>query len=314
MIKNEDIWNNILVTELHKKFVREIKTTKQFEELISSKQGNIVLDHGATRTTDPKLHEFLTRLAGAFGLLPCGQYTFPDKKLKSIDLQFKNQKGFKWFSTLIEYEKLTKEAADAVIEDNKRTKNVLSSYGMEFLEKLERNKELTSSEAEEFVHEILYEFLRRQGPPVLKKTYEILSRESSETLNAIFLGPDFNHIAYLINSLSVNEWYGLDVIETLTEKMEQSGFKMLPKIQGELGGVLRQTSTKADKITFPIESPDGTITEIEYPAKFLELIQRGAERDEGKKIVFSGNEVKIFQGFLRDNTEKIFDATKPLQD
>lgn len=310
-IKNEDIWNSILVPELHKKFIKEISSTKHFEELVSGKSGKIVLDHGATRTTEPELHAFLTRLAGAFGLEPCDQYTFPDKKLKSVDLQFKNKKGFKWFSTLIDYEKLSKEACAAILEDNERTNNRLSSKGMEMLEKLEKDKALPQSTAEEFTHEILYKFLKRQGPPVLKKTFDLLEKESSEATNALFLGPDFNHIAYLINKLSIEEWYGLDVIEALTAKMEKSGFKMLPKIQGEVGGVLRQTSTKADKIMFPVENADGSIIEVEYPAKFLELIQRGAERDENKKIVFTENEVKVFQGFLRDNTDKLFEATRP---
>ena len=307
-MKAPDIFNKLFVPQLHQRFFDEIESTKKVEGLIKELGGSLVIDHGATRTPDPKVYEFITRLAGAFGLKPHMKYNFPGKKLTAVDLQFEDKVGFKWFLTLVEYEKFSPGAAKSVKEDIEKTNNVLSEKGMTLLEKLEKDGELASDEAKGLVDEVMI-FLKRQGPPVKKSTLDLLAQESSEVVNALLMGPDFNHIAYLLNGLNIKEWYGQEIIDVINELMSNEGFKMLPEVQGKAGGILRQTSIMADDMEFEVEESDGKVRTITSPGRFIELIQRGAERDESGKIIFEGKNPQMFMGFVSQNTEKLYEST-----
>lgn len=304
------IWEEFIVPELHKKYIIEVPSAWKFEELIRRAGGELHLDHGATRTVEPELHAFITRLGAAFGLEVSAHYEFPNKKLKAVALQSPGKEGFKWFSTLIECEKFSPKAIEVIKDDISRTKNRLSGEGLQILEKLEKDKSLTENEVLKFSNEIVWTFLSRQGLPAKKSTLEILSKESSEIVNALLVGPDFNHLGYDLDKLFIKEWYGQEIIEVLNDKMIQEGFEMLPEIQGVRGGLLRQTSTKADLMNFKVEDENGNPTTILSPSKFVELIQRGAERNEQGKLKFD-EEGKIirFRGFLSGNTEKLYEAT-----
>lgn len=306
-----DVWENYFVPELHKKFLKEVPSYKKFEDLIKSHGGAIHLDHGATRTADPKVHEFLTRLANAFGLEVSAHYEFPKKHLKAVALQFPDKNGFKWFSTLVLYKEFSDQAIQVVEEDMARTNHVLSDEGMAMLEKMEKTGGLDESEADAFAKELAWAFFTRQGTPVKRNTAEVLAKESQEIVNALLNGIDFNHIGYDLNQLNIKDWYGQEVIEVLNDRMLAEGFEMLPEIQGVPGGILRQTSTKADVMAFPVEEDDGSIGEVTWPSKFVELIQRGAERSEDGKVIFDeSGKIKRFLGFIIGNTEKLYDATK----
>ncbi|PWU05583.1 MAG: hypothetical protein C5B43_03120 [Verrucomicrobia bacterium] len=305
------IWEEIIVPHLHKKYITQVNTVWKFETMIKQEGGEIHLDHFATRTPDIKLHELITRIGKAFDLEITGQYEFPDKKLKAVVLQSLGKEGFKWFSTLIEYKKLSNEAIKAVEEDLTRTNNVLSEKSLETLSRLEKDKCLTENEAQEFTHDIVWNFLSRQGPPVKKSTISLLAKESSEIVNALLLGPDFNHMGYDLNKLNIKDWYAQEVIEILYDRMLIEGFEMLPEIQGAPDALLRQTSTKAESKTFEVEEDNGTISHLISPYKFVELVQRGVQRDSNGKIIFDQhNKVKRFRDFIAKNTEKIYDSTK----
>lgn len=304
------ILEKIFVPELHEKYRKEVPSIKKFEKMIAELGGKLVLDHGATRTPEKRMHDFLTRIAGSMGLKPNQTYNFPKKKLTAIDMQLPNKDDFKWFSTLIEYKKFSPEAVKAIDEDIGRSKIALSSKGMKLLEKLEKHGSLSEVEAKEYVHEILYNFLKRTGAPVKKSTLDLVAKESQEIYNALLLGPDFNHIAYTLNALDIKDWYGTEIIEVLNSRMLKEGFEMLPEIQGQAGGVLRQTSTKADEMDFPAEDVNGKIVKVKAPGKFVELIQRGTERDEEGKVLFERGKAKVYRGFVTDNTEKLYEATK----
>jgi len=85
---------------------------------------------------------------------------------------------------------------------------------------------------------------------------------------------------------------------------------MLPAVQGKPGGILRQTSTMADRLSFKLDDNGKTVT-IDHPAMFLEFIQRGAEQDKDGKTLFDKHgKIKRFQGFLATNTVKLYDSTK----
>lgn len=308
-INAPEIWEELIVPQLHKKFIIELPSVWKFEQLIRRLGGELNLDHGATRTVEPELHAFITRLGAAFGLEVSGHYEFPNKKLKAVALQTSGKEGFKWFSTLIECDKFSTKAIEVIAEDVKRTKNRLSGESLQFLEKLEKDRYLTEDEAMKFTNQLVWTFFSRQGLPVKKSTLDLLSKESSEIVNALLVGPDFNHLGYDLNKLFIKDWYGQEIIEVLNDRMIREGFEMLPEIQGVRGGLLRQTSTKADVMGFEVEE-EGSLVTVFSPSKFVELIQRGAERDERGKVKFDekGN-VMRFRGFLSGNTEKLYEAT-----
>lgn len=308
-LTGEQIWNEIFVEELHRKFLNEIALTKRFEDMLKEENGQVVLDHGATRTPEKSVFEFIIRLGRAFGLAIHGRYDFPEKKIIAVDLQAPGRNAFKWFSSYIDVDKFSPKAAAAIRDDAQRTNNQMSRQGMKLLGKLEKEGFLTRTEAEYFVNEIVYRFFSRQGPPLKESTLKILKKESPEAVNALLLGPDFNHIAYSLNDLAIADWYGVEVIDTLTARMKAEGFSMLPSIQGEVGGVLRQTSTLAEDKPFEVETPDKQVVTVHQPSKFLEFIQRGAEVDENGAVALEHKKIKLFRGFLRDNASKIYEST-----
>ncbi len=309
-LSGPQIWEQLFVPALHKKFAMEMPEARMFEEWVKLKGGRIIIDHGGTRTPDPRVHAFITRLAMAFGLKPQGQYRFPDKHLKAIDLQFEDRNGFKWFSTLVSYKGFSPKVRAAIEEDMGRTYNRLSEKGMDLLIKLEEEGQLNDREARTLVKEVVLKFLKRQGAPLKQKTLKMVANESPEAANALLLGPGFNHLAYSVNDLNVPEWYSLEVIELLTSMMEREGFTMMPGIQGESGGVLRQASTQAASMIFGVEGRERELVKIEYPGKYLEFVQRGPERDETGEIVFDQYDmIKLFRGFIDENAFNIYEST-----
>lgn len=304
-----EIWESVFVPALHRKFHQQVDSTYKFEHIISQKKGKIVLDHAATRTADPDVYAMILRMGGAFGLKPNGQYLFPDKHLCATDLQLDNKNGFKWFTTFIKAEDFSPAVGNLIKDDVDKTRHSLSEEGLVLLEKLEREQKLSVQEAQLLVHEIVYHFCTRQGDPLSETAYTKIARESPEAANALLLGPDFNHIAYSLNDLDIQEWYGMDVITVVESLLKHEGFEMLPKIQGEPGGVLRQTSTLADFFDFELLAEDGTVKKVPHRAKFIEFIQRYPDQDAEGRFVFEGTVIKPFQGFLTANAFKIYEST-----
>ncbi|MBP6986607.1 MAG: DUF1338 family protein [Alphaproteobacteria bacterium] len=311
MLTGPQIWEKIFVPTLHEKFRKDNHSMSKVEALIEKLGGKIVLDHGGTRTADPQVYAFITRIGNALGLVIHDHYVFESKHLEAIDMQLPKSNGFKWFSTLIRYDELSPEVAKIVQEDNLNTKPRLSEKGLQLLEKLEERKVLSESEAKEFTHHIIHDYFKRNGRPIYKNKLLKVSKESAETANALLLGPDFNHLAISINHLGISHWYGLEVIEILERKLKDTGFNILPHILGEKSGLLRQTSILADNTNFPILLDGGIVSSMAYPSKYVEFIQRSPSLDAQGNIKFSGDKVELYNGFLREHTEIIYSSTDP---
>lgn len=302
------IFEQIFIPVIHDKFRKEVPSTSKVEALLKEQGGTLLLDHGATRSMTEDVHNMVARVGKSFGMIPISHYEFPEKKLVAHDLQFPDQKGFKWFSTRVKYQEFSPEAKKLVEEDIERAPNKWTEKGLSLLEKLEKDQSLSESEANEYVHEVAYNFLCRQGKPMTRAAYEAISKESSEAVNAMLIGPDYNHIAYNLHLLNIESWFGTDVIDILEAFLKFHGFSMLEEVQGAPAGVLRQTSTKADKMQFTLDNK-GSNEVIQHPNKFLEFIQRGPVRDEFGQIVVEDGKIKRFQNFLSKNTVRLYDST-----
>lgn len=191
-----------------------------------------------------------------------------------------------------------------------RSPNLWNKEGLSLLTKFEKDGHLSEADADALTDEIVDHFLCRQGPLLKKGTYDAVAKESSECVNALAIGPDYNHIAYSLHELNIPEWFGVDIIDIIDAFLRYHGFEMLPKIQGEPGTILRQTSTKAEAVNFDVDDENGELLKIKSPSKFIELIQRGPIRDDKGKIVIKKSSIERFQSFISKNTVKIYEATR----
>lgn len=310
-LSGPEIWQEIFVPKLQEKFSQENRSINRISSLLVNEGGKIVIDHGGTRTADPEVHTFLTRIAKAFGLRLNGHYDFPAKHMEAIDLQLPNQNGFKWFMTLIDFEQFSPEVSKLIEVDTANNHPQLSNRGTALLEKLEQEHSLERQEAEEFVKEILYNYLKRHGLPLNEDALTKIAAESPETANALLLGPAFNHLAVSLNDLAIPSWYGLEVIEVVHQRLKQEGFAMLPSIQGQIGSPIRQTSVLADEFNFPVLKQGNITSSLSYPATYIVLTQRGCEKDANGLVIMDNHQPRIFKGFSKENVETLYTSTRP---
>jgi len=309
-MKNDLIFEQIFVPALHKKILNETKIAPKFESFMKKEGAAIQIDHGATRTVDPLIHYFIIRLAKAFGMQENNTYTFATQNLTVTDLQHNDRHGFKWFSALIKTEDFSKTCQDAIQKDMDQTRHFLHDEAMLLLEKLEHDHALNDTDAEALVHDILYYFLTRQGPYLKEEIVDIVKAESEDTVNALAIGPEFNHLGYLLNAINLPGYYGIEMIDIFNQKLKENGFAIMPNTLGIHGEIVRQNATMPEIIPFKIEAKDGNIIEHHYPAKFIEIIQRGIEKDEvGNYIFDENNQPKLYQSLLVPNIQSIYKAT-----
>ncbi|MGB0935784.1 MAG: 2-oxoadipate dioxygenase/decarboxylase family protein [Alphaproteobacteria bacterium] len=297
-------WKTVFVPTLIEKFHSQNTDLARIESILSSEGGRIFFDHGATRTADPQVYDLLTRIANAFGLQQNQDYSFPDKHLTAVDFQLPGEDSFKWFSTLIKYREFSPAVQAIVKRDITANRPTLSRASTKILSSLEKTGQISQADADTLSREIVYTFFSRQGKPMRESDLKAVAAESPEAANALLLGPDFNHIAISLNQLQAPGWYGFEVIEVLEQRLQHEGFETLPKIQGDRGGILRQTSVVAAERSIPVLDSAGAEKEISYPATFVEFIQRGVKHtDSGRPVTYLG--------FLETNANKIYASTNP---
>ncbi len=309
-MKNDLIFETLFVPELHKKFLSETKIAPKFEAFMKEEGAHIRIDHGATRTVDPDIHQFVIRIAKAFGMQENRTYGFDSQNLTVTDLQHNDRHGFKWFSALIQTQDFSDKCQEAITQDSKATQHFLHDQPMALLEKLEHDQVLNEEEGSDLVQDILYYFLTRQGPMLQESTIEIVKAESEDTVNALAIGPEFNHLGYLLNDTAMPGYYGIEMIDIFNQKMTENGFALMPEILGIPGEIVRQNATLPEVIPFKVEAKNGTIIEHHYPAKFIEIIQRGIARDDlGNYLFNENNQPQRYESLLAPNIKSIYDAT-----
>ncbi len=306
-IKGPDIWKNIFAPALQTWYQQNIPPFGKFEAMLSEKSGKTVIDHAAFRALDKTQYDNFLDIMEAFGLKKQNDYDFPDKKLKSVDMQLPGEDAFKMFCTLGEVNKLSQEAQTAIQEDTARIRNAmrLSDIGNGLLAELRELGSLEQADAELLVSEIINNVMHRPASiPVKRATLELVKAESPEMANALVLGLWVNHLAFSLEKCEVEEWAPVDNIQQLYNAMQARGFVMLQSgIQGKPaseGGLLRQTSCNAALTTIRVlEADHCTVSEIQYPTCFIEPIARAIDPKTGK----------LFLGFLPGNANAIFAST-----
>lgn len=292
------LWKKVFVPTLESKFENEVVNYQRWKHLLLANNGRSVLDHGASRVTDPASYKFLVRVAEAFGLRGQREYEYrPTKPLTAADFQLPGEDSFKWYITLCRAENLSPAARQLVLRDRQENPNIFPSHGWALLEKLERDGSLPQSEGQQLTDTILDKYFKRHGQPLARQTLQLVEKESLEFGHALLFGPGFNHITPYMNECDVEGW---TCLETLSKVLKEHGFKMLADIQGDKRGILRQTSILAEDALFPVKEADGKISQVVRPGKYIEFIFRGILPKTGQR----------YMNFIRTSADKLYESTR----
>lgn len=280
------------------RFERQVADFARLRALIQARGGRVHNDHGAVRSADPERTRLLVEAAGVMGLYPERQYLFPAKRLRSFDLQVPGDDAdqFKIFVSEVDL-----DAFPATIAARIRADCAAQAAAMDpapltaLIRRAHAAGGLTPDEAEHFIQHLLERLMRRHGPPLVRSTLEAVAAVSGEAASALALGPDFNHLTLDVQAAGFRD------IEAMDSAMRAAGFQMLPAIQGERGGCLRQTATRAATMETPVLEADGHLGIAYTEKQFVEIIERGMVTDAlGQR--------RRFKHFLTGNAEQIFDA------
>lgn len=288
------------------RFARNVPDFVALRALVDRNGGRFLNDHGAIRTADPQLAMLFVRAARVLGLQRERSYAFPAKKLRSFDLQVVGEASdeFKIFVSQVDLDAFPAEVAQRVREDCAQQAAAVDHGGFAALiERAERSGGLVEIDADAFITHFVERLMNRNGPPLSRATLNAVAAVSGEAASALALGPDFNHVTIDVRAA------GYTGIESMSEAMQQAGFRLLPAIQGAPGSQLRQTATMAATMDTPVLEADGSIGVAQTEKQFVEVIERAQAVDaDGAPLWTQDGRPLIFRNFLAANAEKIFDA------
>ena len=279
------------------RFARHVPDFVALQALVREQGGTFRNDHGAIRTADPQVCALFVRAAAVMGLSRDREYEFPDKKLKSFDLQVPGEDaaGFKVFVSQVDLAAFPAPVAHLIVHDCLEQAEALDFAPLRALiERAEASQGLAEGDAEKFIEWVAVKLMHRNGPPMLRSTLDAVAAVSGEAASALALGPDFNHVTIDVRAA------GFKGIDEMAAAMQQKGFRLLPAIQGAPGSKLRQTATLAQTVATPVREADGRLGSAQTEKQFVEIIERGP--------VAEGGRTRIFKHFLAANADQIFHA------
>lgn len=301
-----DVLRRAFVERATARFARNVPDFRRLREMIDARGGTFLNDHGAIRTADPRVCALFVRAARQLGLERELDYAFPEKKLKSFDLQVIGEDAhqFKIFVSEVDLAAFPPEVADRIREDcDEQWAAVDHGPFVELLERAERDGGKHEADADAFLEHFIDRLMARNGPPMRRATLVAVAAVSGEAASALALGPDFNHVTIDVRAA------GFADIEQMVAAMREAGFRMLPNIQGAPGSMLRQTATMAATMDTPVREDDGSIGTAQTEKQFVEIIERNPIRDaDGRPVLGSDGRPLIYRNFLAANAERIFDA------
>ncbi len=292
-----------LVHKLWEPYLKRVNYAHKYHEMLEKKGGNLVFDHLAFRTLNthtgeqPEGIQAIGHIIRSLGYLKAGDYQFVKKKLKAAYFEHTEQALPKIFVSQLEIEELPEWAQKKVKETVKETPYLLSDVGIELLNRLKSERELTAEAAEVLENELVYYFRRPWRPP-FKETVLSLNDVSQYGAWVLLHGNSVNHFAVDINAQQVKSWPDL---ETTCEAVKRAGIPMKPEIEGAKGSKLQQSATLAVKEGVEVRGDDGP-EKITWTYGYFEFTQRGFTKENGKK--------KLFSGFLGEQARHLFNMTQ----
>jgi len=292
-----------LLDRLWTTYRQRVTHADRYCELITQRGGTVVNDHIAFRSfATPTLGQpsgirALARLFEALGYQQQGEYEFPETHLNAVHLEHPADDFPRLFISQLEVNDLPPVAADA-IRDAVAPGNSRFNYPTELIMQLEA-RALADSNIDAAAEQLADVFVRPWNPPP-RSVIEPVNQHSQYAAWTLLHGNAPNHFTALVNKQNVAEWPD---IESTMAGLRDAGVPIKDTIEGEPGGLLRQSATHAVRGSFDVTEADGSIGQIDWTYAYYEIAQRGyLAKDSG--------ELKMFGGFFGNQTTGLFEMTR----
>lgn len=294
-----------LVEKLWESFLSRVSYARQYNELVERRTGRVVIDHVGFRTLNTHTGEQpggiwgIRHIFESLGYIPAGKYNFKKKKLKAVHMESGAQPLPKIFISQLEVDQLPRWVQPLLAEALADTPYLLSDTGIELLNRLSKDRLLTHEAADALVNELMNYFQRPWNPP-RKDTILQLNDVSHYAAWVLLHGNSPSHVASLVNEQHVP---ALPDLKSTCQAMMDAGIPMKKRIEGVAEGLLLQSATLAVKEEVTVKDDD-TYLEIPWTYGYLELIQRGFDKD---------NHQVLFQSFLEEQERHLYQMTMTLE-
>lgn len=276
---------------------------EKYCQLVTQRGGTVVNDHIAFRSfatpllPQPTGIQALARLFEALGYQQHGEYAFPETHLNAVHLEHPTGDFPKLFISQLQVDELPPVAADA-IRDAVAAGNDQFNYPTELIMQLE-SRTLSESDVEAVVDQLAAVFVRPWNPPP-RSALGPVNQHSQYAAWTLLHGNAPNHFTAFVNKQNVAEWPD---IESTMAGLRDAGVPIKDTIEGESGGLLRQSATHAVRGSFDVTEADGTVGQIDWTYAYYEIAQRGY-------VATDSGETKMFGGFFGNQTTGLFEMTR----
>jgi hypothetical protein len=276
-----DIAGN-LIQKLWKVFVDRVSYARHYEKAVSRRSGSVVIDHIGFRTLrahtgeQPEGMWAFRHIFDCLGYTPSEEYNFPKKKIKAMHLE-PGEPGLPMvFISELEVSQLPEWAQHEIAEAVGNTPYLISDTGIELLNRLKTDGELTEEASEVLENELMRYFHRPWNPPY-KETVLKINELSHYGAWVLLHGNAPSHFACLVSQQNVAGWID---IATTCKALQNEGIPMKKEIEGENGSSLQQSATMAVKEEVTVRD-NGRYEDISWTYGYLELVQRAQPEDNG---------------------------------
>lgn len=299
-----DIAQNV-IRKLWTNYIERVPYAGIYKELIEKKGGRVVIDHVAFRTLKTHTGEQpdgisdIRHIIKCFGYKAAGNYTFTKKKISAIHFEHPEKQLPRFFVSQLEVDQLPSWAQNLINETVRETPYLLSDNGIELLNRLCNDGQLTT-EAAGVLEEELTGYFKRPWRIPLKETVLKLNDISQYAAWVLLHGNSVNHFAASVNEQNVEAWPDL---ESTARLLDSKGVPMKSVTEGDSGSRLQQTATLAVKEETEVIGENGP-EEINWTYAYFELTQRGYTEIDGQQVLYSG--------FLENQARHLFSMTRTL--
>jgi hypothetical protein len=269
-----------LIHKLWKVFLDRVSYARFYEKAVLRRSGTVVIDHIGFRTLlahtgeQPEGMWAFRHIFDCLGYSAAEEYNFPKKEIKAMHFEPGTPGLPMIFISELQVSHLPDWAQLEIAEVVGSTPYLISDTGIELLNRLKSDGELTEEAAEVLENELMRYFHRPWNPP-FKETVLRINEISHYGAWVLLHGNAPSHFACLISQQNVAGWID---IETTCKALQNEGIPMKKDIEGENGSLLQQSATMAVKEEVTVRD-DGRYGEIPWTYGYLELVQRSQPED-----------------------------------
>lgn len=243
--------------------------------------------HGAIRLGTARELNLMRRIFAVMGMVPVGYYDLSiagvpvhSTAFRPVDAASLAFNPFRVFTSLLRLELIQDPKLRAVATDILQRREVFTQQAIRLTEKWEADGGLDSTDANEFVHEVLQTFRWHDAATVDRTTYERLHDAHRLVADVVcFKGPHINHLTPRT----------LD-IDAAQAEMPRRGISAKEMVEGpprrRVPILLRQTSFKALEETIRFAGDDAA--DGAHTARFGEIEQRGVALTRKGRALYDG--------------------------